>query len=75
MIDLNRMDKEAKPWDFLNPNTEYVEKHIKDARLEQCYTCEFYMKVPGLCKKCGCVMALKTALKHASCPIGKWKSS
>jgi hypothetical protein len=27
----------------------------------------------GVCRKCGCFVALKTAIKSVSCPIGKWK--
>ena len=66
------MDKEARPWDFLNPEVEYVPEDIQNARLDACHSCELYIKVPGVCKKCGCIMKLKTKLAHAYCPIDKW---
>ena len=27
----------------------------------------------GLCKKCGCVMSIKTKFKRFGCPVGKWE--
>lgn len=75
MINFSRMDKEAKPWDFLDPNTEYVDEATKNARMSVCRSCEFFIKIPGMCKKCGCVMEFKTRLAHAQCPIGKWKKA
>ena len=40
------------------------------ARLKICQSCEFY--VNERCTKCGCFMAVKTHLKAANCPVGKW---
>ena len=39
-------------------------------RLTICEGCEFYKDTR--CTKCGCYMAVKTHLKAANCPIGKW---
>lgn len=62
--------KIARPWDFLNPNTEYVEEKIAEERLNICKSCEMFLK--GICKSCGCYMPLKTRIAHASCPLEKW---
>lgn len=64
--------KDAKPWDFINPNTEYVDKEISNSRYEICNSCPELFSLTKQCKKCGCFMALKTKLADASCPIGKW---
>jgi len=39
-------------------------------RLEICTACEFYSE--NRCTKCGCYLAVKTHLKAANCPVGKW---
>lgn len=39
-------------------------------RLAICEGCEFYANTR--CTKCGCYMAVKTHLKAANCPVGKW---
>ena len=39
-------------------------------RLAICEACEFYKDTR--CTKCGCYMAVKTHLKAANCPVGKW---
>ena len=62
----------SSPLDFLNPNTEYVSKEIKDQRLDICSSCIFLFNITKQCKKCGCFMELKTKLADAKCPIGKW---
>ena len=40
-------------------------------RLSICNTCPFKGD-DGRCGKCGCVLAAKTRVKKASCPIGRW---
>lgn len=63
---------ETRPWDMLNPNTEYVDKQISEERLDICKSCPFLVKATSQCQKCGCFMHLKTKLEKAKCPIGKW---
>ena len=41
-------------------------------RYEICKSCEWFRSVIKQCKKCGCIMSLKTKLKTAKCPIRKW---
>ena len=50
------------------PVTE--DSEVAKARLIICEQCEFY--VNSRCTKCGCYMAVKTHVKAASCPVGKW---
>jgi hypothetical protein len=64
--------RDVKPWDLLNPNTEYVDREISDARFNLCNSCPELISLTKQCKKCGCFMALKTKMKEASCPLGKW---
>jgi len=67
-----------------------VSKEIRQERLNVCFGCEFFTAL-GTCgmpvigedvevggKKvhlCGCVMAVKTKFKYASCDAGKWKKA
>jgi hypothetical protein len=64
--------RQVKPWDFLNPNTEYAIKDVSSKRYSICQGCPEFIKLTSQCKQCGCFMAAKTKLEHATCPIGKW---
>ena len=61
----------TRPWDLLDPNTEYVEKDIAESRYAICKACPFFLPTTQ-CSKCGCFMKAKTKLKDAECPIHKW---
>jgi len=37
-----------------------------------CNDCSFFNKMQERCSKCGCYMKVKTYLKAAVCPVGKW---
>lgn len=65
-------NKDAKPWDLLNPNTEYVGSSAANDRFNICKSCPEFIKLTSQCKKCGCFMKIKTTMAHAACPIGKW---
>lgn len=71
-LEIGLNNKSAKPWDFINPNTEYVLEEQRDKRYSLCLDCDKLIKLTKQCKECGCFMAAKTALLHATCPIGKW---
>ena len=62
----------TRPWDLVNPNTEYVDEELFNSRYSICQLCPELIKLTKQCKKCGCFMAMKTKLKQAECPIGKW---
>lgn len=63
---------ETRPWDFLNPNTEYVTNEESDRRYDICRECPFFISVTAQCKQCGCFMNAKTKLLKATCPEHKW---
>jgi hypothetical protein len=63
---------ETRPWDMLNPNTEFVDESVAKNRMDTCLGCPELIKVTKQCTKCGCFMHLKTKLENAVCPIGKW---
>lgn len=63
---------DVKPWDLLNPNSPRSQEELVAYRLEICKGCPFFRKLSQTCRKCGCFMTLKTTLKNAKCPVGKW---
>jgi bacterioferritin-associated ferredoxin len=65
------MSKEVTPLHLLNLDN-YTEKDIREARYSICKSCDKIKKSTTVCTECGCLMALKTWLKDAYCPIGKW---
>lgn len=65
------MEKEANPLDIFNKDN-HTTKEERDRRYEICKGCEFLFMPSRTCKKCYCFMPLKTLLKEAYCPIGKW---
>ena len=64
--------RDVKPWDFLNPNTEYASDDLAESRYEICKACPELIQLTKTCKKCGCFMAVKTKMETSTCPIGKW---
>lgn len=65
-------EREVKPWDFLNPKTEYASAEEADRRYSICKECPFLLSGVNKCMKCGCLMVLKTKLADAFCPEHKW---
>jgi hypothetical protein len=63
---------ETKPWDLVNPNTEWADESLSKERYSICQSCPELIKLTKQCKKCGCFMAAKTKLQLATCPLGKW---
>jgi hypothetical protein len=62
----------TRPWDMINPNVELVSEEEATARMSICEECPSLLKATRQCKECGCFMKLKTKLKKAECPLGKW---
>lgn len=62
----------TRPWDLLNPAVERASEEVAAARFAVCVGCEHLLKTTNQCKKCGCLMHLKTKLSAAQCPVGKW---
>jgi hypothetical protein len=71
MEEFDESHYDVKPWHMLS-NENYTEKNIRDARYDECKRCDKLFKPTRTCKECGCFMAMKTWLKEAECPIGKW---
>jgi len=64
-------DRQARPYDALDPRIPRVQRRIRKMRLSICKECEFYTGLEQ-CAQCGCFMPVKVMLPHASCPVGKW---
>jgi hypothetical protein len=63
---------ETRPWDLINPNTQWVSEEVAIDRFDICKACPELIPITDQCKKCGCFMKIKTKLEKASCPLGKW---
>lgn len=63
---------ETRPWDALNSNVERASEEDSKARYKTCLDCDRFLNLTKQCKECGCIMPVKTKLKLATCPIGKW---
>jgi hypothetical protein len=63
---------ETKPWDLINPKSEWASDEKADERFSICQQCPELIKLSKQCKKCGCFMFAKTKLENATCPLGKW---
>lgn len=63
---------ETRPWDLVNPDTEWAEESVSKERYSICQSCPELVRLTKQCKKCGCFMAVKTKLAEAVCPLGKW---
>ena len=61
----------VRPWDIVNPDTEYAPVDEIQRRMKICEDCEHYL-ASKQCSQCGCFMPLKTRLVHAVCPVDKW---
>ena len=68
----DKPDKDVKPWDILNPKEPRTEAEIKKERLSICEQCKYFRQHTRTCAKCGCFMDIKSTLRRAHCPVGKW---
>jgi len=73
IIKENLMDKDSvKPWEILNPETEWVSDEVRNSRYSICKSCPEFLVLTTQCKQCGCLMKIKSGMSKAECPIGKW---
>lgn len=63
---------DTRPWDLVNPNTEWASEEQSQKRYDICKTCPELINLTKQCKQCGCIMTAKTKLLKASCPLHKW---
>lgn len=68
------MSDDVTPLDLLHSD-RYTNTKIRGERLDICLGCDRLFKPTRTCKECGCFMAMKTWLKDASCPLGKWDAT
>ena len=68
-------DKEKFLNNYVNtiPTEEKAEEDVYERRLEICYDCSHYLN--GMCRLCGCFVAIRAAVKKQYCPgtINKWE--
>lgn len=62
---------ETRPWHALNPEN-HVDHETANKRMDICKACPELIQLTSQCKKCGCIMNIKTRLEKAECPLGKW---
>jgi len=53
-------------------NSANLTQEEAQKRKNICNTCPSFNKSQERCTKCGCYMAIKTYLRAATCPLGKW---
>lgn len=63
---------QTRPWDLVNPKTEWASEEKSTSRYEICKVCPQLIQLTKQCKQCGCVMPAKVKLENAVCPLGKW---
>jgi hypothetical protein len=63
---------DTRPWDLVNPHSDWADEDKAKERYSICKACPELIKLTKQCKKCGCLMHLKTKLELATCPLGKW---
>lgn len=54
----------------MDPNIR-TEEGLYEERLAVCRECD--MLLQGMCRKCGCYVELRAAVKNNVCPQGKWQ--
>ena len=64
---LNQLENAA-----LSKIADVADDELAERRMEICRACPFYVALTHQCRKCGCIMNLKTKIRDAKCPEGKW---
>ena len=67
----DEISRSVTPIDLLS-SSNYTDKGTRNERMDICNGCERFFKLTKSCKECGCFMSMKTWLKEAECPLGKW---
>lgn len=69
---LEERAKKVTPLTVLNRQAYLNDEDLSEKRYEICQSCPRFFKITKQCKECGCFMAIKTKLREAVCPLGKW---
>lgn len=49
-----------------------ADEYVSEKRISICESCPHFIKKFSQCDKCKCFMRIKSKVKSAKCPIGKW---
>ena len=66
-----KVSDSAKPWDMINGSPRVSEEIVKE-RLDICHACPAFRPLTQTCKKCVCVMKMRTRFEKAYFRLGKW---
>ena len=69
---MSKKNRSVKPWDLLNPSKDHATDEEAQRRYDICDWCPEFISLTKQCKKCGCFMTVKSKMKIATCPLGKW---
>ena len=67
----NKID-ESRPRHMLDSSIQKASSEEASRRYNICLSCDKLIKLTKQCKECGCIMAAKTKLQNATCPLNKW---
>lgn len=56
----------------LKDTAALLSEEERNVRYNICKSCENFVSLTNQCTRCGCIMAAKTYLPFAECPVGKW---
>jgi ribosomal protein L32 len=71
-MDKNYEDLQANLIGVANQIMENSGKALKAERYSVCKQCDAFSSISKFCGECGCFMPIKTLIKRAECPKGKW---
>jgi hypothetical protein len=66
------LEKLKNRLEYLTDRAKPLTEEERNVRYDTCLSCEHFISLTTQCKKCGCVMKVKTYLPGSECPIGKW---
>lgn len=69
---LEERKKAVTPFTVLDRKAYLNDTDLAEKRYEICESCPRFFKITKQCKECGCFMTIKTKLREAVCPLGKW---
>ena len=59
--------------DVMGGTVKHASHELQRQRLDLCNACEHMLRgMIHICKKCGCIIAVKVRFSQSACPISKW---
>jgi hypothetical protein len=62
----------TRPWHMITEHNNFISDEDSNKRYSICKMCPEFISATTQCKKCGCIMKMKTKLPKATCPLNKW---